>query len=143
MADGAELIVARIAAQSATIGGGPWAAGTNVFASALLAPSEHDGAIPQKAMFVVPAGGPAPWMTFGAADRNIRRQEYTVYVRGSAPDTREATRDAAYNAWTAVHRATISGFINCVCVSDVLMLTTQPTDLPLFSFRVQTWEQTY
>lgn len=137
MADACESLVARIRAETATIGGGPWNA-SNVFAGPLRPESGGANGIPRKAIFVANAGGLPPWMRFGSGG-NVRRQECTIYVRGEAPDTLEATRDVADGVWTAVHRCTLSGFINCVCVSDVLFLTTNPTDLPLYSMRVQVW----
>jgi hypothetical protein len=133
MADGAESIRDRIIAQTSAIGGGPWTT-ANVFAGPLRA---WTTTIPRKAIFVTPQGGPPPWMRMGSGG-NVRRQEFTIYVRGDV-GAFEANRDVADGVWTAVHRCTLSGFINCVLVTEPLVLTVMPTDQPLISMRVQLW----
>lgn len=128
--------------ENATLTGGtfrfPPSGSANMFLGAVH--SEKTG-VPRKSLFLVESGGPPPWMRFGAATRNIRRHWVTLYVRGE-PNALEATRDLAEELWVLLQRGTVTGFFNCVTRGEPIYLTTNPTDLPLFSLRFELWSQT-
>lgn len=88
--------------------------GVDVFAVAEMPQSDT---IPAKATFVQVYGGREPEDYLGQAPSGLRFPKVQVTVRADPHDL-ETAQKVARDAWDALHRVTLAGYLSCRCLQS-------------------------
>lgn len=133
MADPGLDIATKIGAASLTFGATAIALNTNVFPGPRRAAG---GVIPEACVFCLETGSYPPADFFGGSTTPLRPAVVQVYVRGPQGDY-STTRTTARAVWSALHKATITGYVSVRCQqAEPVFIGYDDTEHPTFSVNV-------